>query len=190
MKNIFLVLEGTHGAGKSDIARSLHENHGFFHVRTPPLDYDVLRPYMHDKASGISRFLFYMAGNADVAKEAKQLLANGPVVCDRYLTSTIASCSVDYGLNLEMLVSMAGLMSDDLIQPDRGFFLRVDSGERMRRLKVRLETEPLYKVNPNPERIRKLEEVHLSLLDKRKWSVLDTSEMSMEEVVEFIVNSL
>ena len=190
MGNPFIVLEGTHGAGKSTVARILCEQHGFYGVRTPPLIYEQMRDYIHREASGFSRFLYYMAGNADASREIRNALKMQPVVCDRYVTSTIASCHVDYGIELSWLVRVAEAIGDGLVKPDRVIFLRASITERLRRLQPRMGQEQSYKVNPDEQRIARLEETQLALSDPNTWIVIDTTQYTIEQVVQLILASI
>ena len=185
MRNLFVVLEGTHCVGKTALAQMLSKRFGFYSVRTPPSVYDPLRDYMHREATGISRFLFYMAGNADASREIQQALKTQPVVCDRYLASTIAACHIDYGVELPRLQSIVEAMGDALVRPDKVFFLRASMEERSKRLKPKLE-----QLQPYERRIALLEETHLAIMDPHTWTIIDTTSYSIEKVLQLILASI
>lgn len=187
----FVVLEGTHGAGKTSVAKILAEEFGFYKIETPNSKYDQLREYMHHEASGLSRFLFYLASVVDVSYGLSELLEQRPVICDRYIYSTIAGCCVDYDLEFSYLNAILSTMENEIVYPDAVFFLRVHDDARLKRLSVRLENEPLYKCNDDIERARLIERFHITNnYDPNTWSILDTSTLSLNDVVSKIISSV
>ncbi|MFH0785155.1 MAG: deoxynucleoside kinase [Pseudomonadota bacterium] len=195
MKYHFIVLEGTHCAGKTTIAKELKSKHGFHALRTPPENYDMLRSYMHKQASGFSRFLFYLASIIDTSKIIENLLKTGPVVCDRYIYSTIAACNYDYKIEIDYLKSILGTVISEIILPSKTFLIKVNEFERITRLKKRgaFDTKiPLDQINNTDiTRGKELEKIHEKYFyDPDNWIIINISHQSINESVANILNHL
>lgn len=187
----FIVLEGTHGAGKTTIANALSVNCGFQSLQTPSPFYDSVREYIHADAHGVSRFLFYLASIVDASHEISKLLKHGPVVCDRYIYSSIAGCHLDYGLEVAYLQSIQASVCSEILLPDKVFFLHVDRNQRQERLKQRPKVKPYYKANSDLDRAEALEKIHMEyFFNQNNWDYIDTTDKTVDEVVQEITFSL
>lgn len=187
----FIVLEGTHGAGKTTIANALSTSCGFQSLQTPFPHYDSVREYIHSHAYGVSRFLFYLASIVDASHEISKVLARGPVVCDRYIYSSIASCHLDYGLDVAYLQSIQASVCSEILLPDRVFFLHVDRKERQERLRLRPKDKPYYITNSDPVRADSLEDIHMRYFyNPETWKIIDTTSQEIDETVQLIKSAL
>jgi len=147
MKNLtdhlFVVIEGVDGSGKTTISQELCQRIGAQYYKTPPslleefsLQIDAkeitLRRYVDETARTKPqlRFLFYLFGLAQASHEIRDLLINGHVVCDRYLSSTLA-----YHWALDDSLRAVDLNWLTIIKPDCEFLLSInDNIEHRKRL--------------------------------------------------------
>src|ERR1700677_1365004 len=89
-QNLFIVLEGADGTGKTTAAKNLAKSLGAKYIATPPPKFREIRNVVDKDVSVGVRFLFYLTGVLHASDIVRQTLANQPVVCDRYIASTIA----------------------------------------------------------------------------------------------------
>lgn len=93
ISNIFIVLEGIDGSGKSSISKELSTRLGAQYYRCPPRILLPLRK-IADNSPYFIRYLYYLLGNFIAQREIRALLNRSSVVCDWYVFSTIAYHSV------------------------------------------------------------------------------------------------
>ncbi len=86
----FICLEGIDGVGKSATARALARRLGAHHYRTPPPPFDAIRRHVDATGDFRARYHFYLAAVHCASVEIASLVRSAPVVCDRYLYSTLA----------------------------------------------------------------------------------------------------
>lgn len=170
----FIVLEGIDGGGKTTVSRELARSINAKLFRTPPQGFGGARRHIDAKASLNPRFLFYLSSVAHAADAIRQCLTSRHVVCDRYLTSTVAYHRA-FGLKLDWDFDQLGL-----VKPDYTFFLEVgDESVRRRRLLGRGK----YTLT---DAILDDDAVRSRLLDEYlKYPMLkiDTAPLTVEEVV-------
>jgi dTMP kinase len=127
----FICVEGLDGVGKTTVARSVAERIGGLYYKTPPPPYDSIRQTIDLYADVSTRFHFYLSAVGFASQQIRRVLATRPVVCDRYIYSTIAyHAAMD-----ETLRSMADV--DDYLRPDCAILLAADEYERIRRVSSR-----------------------------------------------------
>lgn len=103
-KHKFIVIEGVDGVGKTTVAKVLAGQLGAIYYRTPSSDIESffvssvfqtrmsLREYVdrHAYSDPKVRFSFYLFTVLEASIHISKLLKDKSVVCDRYLSSTIA----------------------------------------------------------------------------------------------------
>lgn len=87
--NKFINFEGIDGAGKTTLSRITAERLNCECLKSPP---DILAKsrYLLNGAGESVTVHYYLTGNCMVSSIAEKLLKDGPVVTDRYFTSTQA----------------------------------------------------------------------------------------------------
>lgn len=129
-ERFFVVIEGINGTGKTSVGRRLAQELAGSFYSTPPGSLASIRKWIDSYAMVECRYIFYLTALALAAKEIRQLLNHGSVVCDRYLQSTIAYHRA-LGLPEEFLEIADRI---DLPTPSDTFYLDCQEAERQRRL--------------------------------------------------------
>ena len=91
--NLFIVVEGTDGTGKSSISQELAKCLNAKYYRCPPKIIIPLRKFA-DGSPYLFRYLYYLIGNFIAQHEIRSLLKHSSVICDWYVFSTIAYHSI------------------------------------------------------------------------------------------------
>lgn len=177
-RNLFVVLEGFDGCGKSTTAAMLARRIGGVVYSTPPSPYAVVRDDIDRNASFVERTLFYAAAVARASSEIERLLENSHVICDRYLGSTVAYH--------EPVWPMARMLNDlPLLQPDLTVLLSARESTREERVRVRDDNPPARWCDAAD--VRSQIEANLQQLPGLP---IDTTRRSAGEVVEIIIERL
>lgn len=181
----FYVIEGIDGSGKSSlgplVAKSIN---GLFHEY--PISFKPAIRFIDEKASPEARFMFYMGYNVQTSHDVSILAQNGPVICVRYLYSTMVYHIIK-GVNEKMIYSVA--KSTSLLRPDMVFFLDVsDKNVQIQRLKERGILEEDDRV------LEKMDEIRSTYLRLApimpRFTHIDTSDMTKIEVINAIINKI
>lgn len=181
----FYGLEGLDGVGKTTVRETLKE-HGYVVLKTPPSSFPIKRE-KYDGLSTTPRFGFYLAGVIMAGNEAKDIAKAKPVVCDRYLLTTIAAHEV-MGLPPALVKAMTPLLKSIPV-PQNTFLLVAEEEERMRRMMER---------GANAVDLANLKINDGILVGYRKWSTklnhhlteVDTTHMQPKQVVEYIEDTV
>ena len=129
----FICVEGIDGVGKSTVARKLATALGGIYYKTPPAPFDSIRAEIDRRSDAAARLYFYVSAVFFASLEIGELRARQPVVCDRYIFSTLA-------YHIAMDESFRNfVIPPTLMMPDETFLLVADEAERLRRLLERGE---------------------------------------------------
>jgi dTMP kinase len=179
----FIAIEGIDGVGKTTVseilARLLHGRK----LRTPPRFFGRTGRLIDLQPRNTSTLLYYLSSVAWVSARARELIKSRPVVCDRYLHSTIVYHSI-YG-NGELCKRVIKELS--LLIPDVTVHLKASKEIRESRLAVRGGTlsfsERLFQDRTISDHA---EEMFDSLANLR----IDTTALTPREVAERIRSAL
>lgn len=103
-RHMFIVIEGIDGVGKTTVAKDLAARLGAVYVHTPSATLEslymsstlqsalTLREYVDQQAytDPKVRFAFYLFAILEASAQIENLLRSSSVVCDRFLSSTLA----------------------------------------------------------------------------------------------------
>ena len=183
MKNVFVVIEGLDGVGKSSVVRELanrmtREGLTSTAQRCPTGDYQLAEPYLRQECDTDARYLFYLSGAKHSSDLAAELLTKSNVIFDRYVYSTLAyhrACGLRVAVDIESL---------DLLQPDFKYWLKVtDERVRQSRLSGRPESTPGDLVPRVPGGLIERIEAELKTFG---LSEIDTTELNLSQVVQLL----
>lgn len=187
MRNLFIVIEGLDGVGKSTIVRELARalrarGRRCLAVKSPVGGYDRAAPYVSRRCDVVAKYLFYLSGVKHTSDRIRRLLLKYSVVCDRWVYTTQA---YHVAQGVPPVCDIAGL---ELLVPDVAFYLRVtDERVRRSRLSGRGVLKPGDEVVFEPggllDRIERL----LLVNDVR---VIDTTRQTVPETVSCLLDCL
>jgi dTMP kinase len=135
-KNLFIVVEGIDGAGKTSVAKELAEQLDGKYYKCPPRIILPLRK-VADKSPYRLRYFYYLVGNYIAQSEIKSILKHTVVVCDWYIFSTIAYHSV---------LLKRSLRIPRILMPDKLVYLSASTSQitsRLAKRKIKSKFEDL-----------------------------------------------
>ena len=195
MRHLFIVLEGVDGTGKTSVAKGLAKSLNAEYILTPmtPID-DIqvslapstsifLRQYVNDMRDLKVRFCYYLWAVTHASHRIREILESRSVVCDRYLSSTLA-----YHAALDPELTEFDVSKLNILRPDYEFLLTVsDEIEWQRRLGMR----------PNQNRGDEFIEKDRKLLRSVEQEYyrlgvepIDTSQTNVDEVIQIILEKI
>lgn len=128
----FIVLEGIDGVGKTTCAQLLAQELNGHYMATPPHPFARIRLEIDQMDDLASRFFYYVSAIVGTSAVIKRMLNSYPVVCDRYIYSTLA-----YHRALGVATDSLIVGKLPITWPDHSFFLTATEQARSKRLKQR-----------------------------------------------------
>jgi len=183
LKNLFLVVDGIDGVGKSTIVQLLSEKIGAITYKTPPKIFQRLKRVISLKNPKF-RFWFYLTSLVWASIEICILKRYKSVVCDRYIYTTIAYHK-SAGVNVSFCIRFC---SHFILMPDRSLYLWARPEILKKRINSRRFISSVDMIFLKDDRLRK--KIHRNFLELKKsfkLEAIDTSDISPEEVIELIL---
>jgi thymidylate kinase len=178
----FVCIEGPDGVGKTTIAHAVVRNVSGIYYKTPPRPYSDIRKTIDERASALARFNFYLSSVQFASIEVETLLQVAPVVCDRWIYSTLA-----YHAAMGFRPAMPRALIESVLAPDRTILLLANEDERLRRLQSRPDTTtPVDDLEESRHFIARVVQEFLSF----GLESLETSGLRAEQVVERVMETL
>lgn len=171
--NLFLCIEGIDGVGKTTVSQLFARRHGFHYYKSPSGPLARVRSIADEELDPVARFFFYRAATQHDSTVIEALLQRGPVICDRYIYSTIA-----YHVVMDPRIATYSVQ-EHLCIPDVVILLAAKEEERLRRLGCRGGASIMDK---DSEMLR---QVHAALRALCHHEI-DTTNLSMSDVDERI----
>lgn len=184
MKHFFISVEGIDGAGKSTVVRMLSERLGAACVKTPSERFAEERRCVEDQGTLEQKYRFYLRALERQQPEINSLLSKGPVVCDRYIHSTIAYQWPD----AKPLPASIPDHFPTLVRPDLSILLTVSMEASRARIARREQlTGLISRTDHNVPLLDKARERFLSMKDLVH---VDTTHRTPEQVCDLIIAGL
>ena len=178
----FICIEGIDGTGKSTVARRVAELLNGIYYKTPPEPFASIRKTVDRVRDPYARAMYYVASVAYAASEIRCLREIAPVVCDRYIYSTVAYHAV---LSPDVGTLLQSLPFDP---PDESFVLIAEEAVRLKRLSDREMDGERVPLNRDYDGgfLAKVEEKFLTL----GLVVIDTTNLTSNDVAAQIVSRM
>jgi dTMP kinase len=187
MAKKFIVFEGVDGSGKSEISKIVSDMLETDYLESPTLEFKSIRKYIDDYSSSVGRFLFYMTTNLDLSRIVENNVKFKDVICARYYYSTLIGYSARSGKSVNYLMDKLPISEKDFYQPDLTILLYVNRDEQKNRINKRnkgvnsgSDERCLYDENYSKD----LSEQYLMAARRMDWLIIDTSNMTMDEVIK------
>jgi thymidylate kinase len=129
-----VVIEASDFRGKTSIAQALSEILGATQVKTPIPPVAEFRKFYDCCGDFNARFLYYISALILASNTIDRLLQTGPVVCDRYIHSTVI-----YHQILGVDVTMVDIEKLNLVVPTLTVCLTCNSDVLAERIRLRNE---------------------------------------------------
>ena len=183
LKNLFLVVDGLDGVGKSTVVQLLSERLGAITYKTPPKIFRLLKKIISLKNPKF-RFWFYLISLIWASIEIRILKKCHSVICDRYICTTIAYHR-SIGINMSFFIYFCRYF---ILMPDRYLYLWV----RPEIFKKRMDSRGFFSsgdivLRRNGKLREKIHQNFLELKKLFKLEVINTSDINSEEVIKLIL---
>ena len=181
--NPFIVFEGVDGAGKTTIGKRLARELSAVYLRTPGESYHSARKHVDSSASPEAKLLFYLSSVCDASHQATLLRGSVPVVCDRYIWSSLIPHAAYHNRDLQALEQSWKFVTSGLAVPSHTILLRVSEDEQLRRLKNRQEMTASDAYCQQESLRRRARHFFDEIAKRDDWIILDTDNKGIDAVV-------
>jgi thymidylate kinase len=192
MTNKFIAIEGVDGSGKTTIARELASQIGGVYMKTPGKGFKPARTYIDNGTPPDSKLLYYLSSVFDAAAQIGRTLETQPVVCGRYVFSTLIPHSAYHGRDFEELEDELQPFTSRLLKPDQTILLVVNEGEQLSRLgqdrglESPTASDQFCLQTPLRRKVRELYEI---VAEREGWMQVDTTDRGVQSVMQEINQS-
>jgi len=174
-KQPFIIFEGLSGSGKTTIAKLLATTVSGIYISASPKFITYIREVLGRDRNLDKRFSYYLLGNAHCSEVARKIRIFRPVICDRYIHSTIAMHTL-LGVSTRFEIASSGLL-----QPDISFFLLAsDEQERRKRVDLRNKKNKYDAMQENDKFRRKYIEYFRSI---GSFVFIETAGVSIDDTL-------
>lgn len=178
-KHLFISLDGVDGVGKTTVAKLLASDGSFRYYKSPSGPFAQLRKEIDSHATPIERYCFYRLATQFDSVQISRLLKTSPVVCDRYIFSTIA-------YHVAMDPRIWAIHNDaGILKPHFAFLLGARPEIRNKRLCERNNMSS-DSSDKDIERNSAFLDLVANIFMSFGLIYIDTSDITAEEVVEII----
>jgi len=187
--NPFLVLEGVDGTGKTTVGKALARQAGGVYMKTPGDQYKAIRSHIDNGTPKEAKLLFYLATVLDASAQIRETLRSQPVICDRYIWSSLIPHAAYHDEYLGELESIWQPFAQSLTQPTNTILLTVSEEEQLARMGRDRDMANLSASDRfclNTDRRRKVRTLYETIAERDGWSVVDTTHRDPEEVAQEI----
>ena len=178
--NLFIVCEGLSGAGKTEFAKALSKKTNALYFKTPPYSLNRFRSLIDKNFNYKYRYYFYLLSVFLSSEKIKKILKKQPVICDRYIYTTLAFHSA-IGIKTHNIKYF-----DFLYPADITFFVDCKNNVRLKRLYKRGLTyndEMEVKLNTDKKFLKEYKKFSMIRLDNS-----GTLEETLDQAIVHIKN--
>ncbi|MFF4051944.1 thymidylate kinase [Streptomyces chartreusis] len=118
-----MVLEGVSGIGKSTLAGLLAKRLDATAIHTLTNPHTGWSGTVNRNLRPLPQFAFYLSGLLHASDVAREALAVGPVVADRYVSSVMACHAAVHHVSLDQVQELIAPFTPYLLAPDATFYL-------------------------------------------------------------------
>lgn len=189
----FIVFEGVDGAGKSEVSARVAKQLNAIHLESPIGEFKKIRQYIDTSLNDTGRFLFYLASNFDLSEYVRNKREREMVICARYFHSTIIGHASRQGIKIDEFYKNLPISLEILERPNKTIFLYVNETKQRERIKSRgQENNSLtdYKCLNDMNYRKTLFENYCKIAEKEGWLYIDTSDLSIDQVVRVCVDKV
>ncbi len=190
---VFIVFEGVDGAGKSEVSKLVAKKLGALHLESPTSPFSSIRRHVDDNLCDKGRFHFYMASNFDLSLKISDKIKSNSIICSRYFHSTVVGFASRQNLDIENVYKTSLTTKNDFLFPDLTIFLNVNKDTQRKRIVSRASSNNSksdYMCFENEEYRERLFKNYKYVSEKENWYSIDTSLMSISEVVNECINKI
>lgn len=181
----FVVLEGLDASGKTTLGEKLSPILGAQFIQTPG------EPFLSIQKKVLTLPLdvqlpFFLAANLYASHNIKEMLATSPVVCARYVYTTLVAHCTYTGRDLGKVSHELAPFTRNLVMPDHIILVQVSEEEWYRRIQERgpLDANDLKLLRKKEYRLRAAQ-IYDQLIagDESRWIKFDTTGRTIDECV-------
>ena len=188
----FITLHGIDGSGKSEAVGGIVQhfalkglsviNYDLYKVHDPNNPFEHIKGKVEKTASPPAQFVFYVASMIYHSHVIRELLSKGNIVVrSRYIQDVLAQYLYKGVQNVQEIVKLASIL-----EPDLSVILTVDEEIRRQRIVQRGEINDKDREEKNPASRLAFFEKHLLASATSRSFIINTSLLSIEQVVETI----
>lgn len=179
----FIAIEGIDGVGKSTCAKLLAEKISAYYYKTPSGIFEKICTSIDVSVDPYARFIFYLGATLYASEEIKNIVTRQPVVCDRYLLSTIIYHEA-MGVDISSIIQKPPA----ILAPDHYIHLYADENTRTQRLLGRNFLSPSDSALEKNKELQR--QIHYGFTKSPGMIHIDTSLISPEEVCVRILENI
>lgn len=174
--------------GKTSVTSKLALMLNAFNVYEPGSSPDLRNCIKKDAhRPALEQLLLFMADRVAVHKDIRGFLKSADVIGDRGFPSTLVYQGI-IGKQMQTVIALHNLYAKELIYPDHIFILDVDLVTALRRAKARVNADAMDKRWMS--QFAQVRNAYKKVAEKLNAKVIDTSKLTVDEVIQEIVKDI
>lgn len=183
----FIVFEGVDGSGKTTLSKALAERVGAQYFSTPGNEFAQMRAYIDNGTSPDVKLLFYLSSVADASAKIENKTCTTPVVCDRYIWSSLIPHAAYFNRDLDKLERLFSPLIQRLARPTQTILLTLPEEVQLERIRIRQDITVSDKYCLQRETRRKVRASYHEIAQREGWEIIDTSSNNVEAILKELI---